>query len=126
MSNIGFASKIVKTISISFNTVSIYITTLAVAYAGPSLSFRYDSLNLSLSECLEKGTNVLLKAQLLTPSNTINVNNTPFIIGENSEITTIIDCSEASKSGRVTVMVSHASSATKALEWANFLLKSLR
>ena len=73
MSDMGFASKMVKTISIASTTVSIYITTLAVAYAGPSLSFRYDSLNLSLSECLEKGANVLLKAQLLTPSNTINV-----------------------------------------------------
>ncbi|GGA33764.1 hypothetical protein [Okeania sp. KiyG1] len=126
MSDMRFGSKIVKTISVASSTLSIYIATLAVAYAGPALSFRFDYLGLSQSQCLEKSANVLGQAQLPTPSNTINVNNTAFVSGENSEITAIIDCSEVSQSGRVTVMVSHPSSSTKALEWANYLLESLR
>ena len=126
MSEMRFASNLIKTISVASSTLSIYIATLAVAYAGPALSFRADYLGLSQSQCLQKSVNVLVQAQLPIPTNTINVNNTPFVSGESSEITAIIDCSEASKSGRVTVMVSHPSSSTKALEWANYLLDSLR
>jgi hypothetical protein len=120
------ASRVVKTISVASSTLFMYSVTIADAYAGPAVSFMYDYLYLNQSECLQTGAYILGQSQLQSPSNATNINEVPIVMGENSEITVIIDCSEAAHEGRVTVMVGHSSNADIALDWAKTLLESMK
>lgn len=113
----------VKTIS---TTVVIQLLTTVTAYAGPALSFRFDYLGFNQSECMQRASRALIQTGLQAPSNLININNTPFLSGETSSITAIIDCSMANESGRVTVMVTHPSNVNTALDWAENLLNQMR
>jgi hypothetical protein len=120
------ASRVVKTISVASTTLFMYSATITEAHAGPAVSFMYDYLGLNQSECLQRSGYILGLSQLQSPSNATNVNQAPIAMGENSEITAIIDCSDATNEGRVTVMVGHSSSADLALDWAKTLLESMR
>jgi hypothetical protein len=120
------ASRVVKTISVASTSLFMYSATITDAHAGPAVSFMYDYLGLNHSECLQRSAYVLVESQLQSPSNGTNINQAPIVMGENSEITAIIDCSEVANEGRVTVMVGHSSNADIALDWAKTLLESMR
>ena len=116
----------VKTISSISTVLAIQTITALSAYAGPALSFRFDYLGLNQSECMQRASNALIQTGLQAPQNLINLNNTPFLSGESSSITTIIDCSMANQTGRVTLMVTHTNNINTALNWANDLLDRMR
>ena len=115
----------IKTISILSTAVAIQTVTALATYAGPALSYRFNYLGLNQSQCMQRASNALINTGLQAPNNLININNTAFLSGENSYITTIIDCSTANETGRVTVMVTHATSVNIALDWANNLLNRM-
>jgi hypothetical protein len=92
------------------------------AFAGPAIAFTYKYSQMRTSQCMRRGISVLTNEGLLRPDNTINENNTSFVIGEDREITTIVDCSEVARSGRITVMIARSSNPRIALDRAKALL----
>jgi len=115
----------VKTKAICFIslTSAVYMAAISSASAGPAVAFRGNRLKINQSECIRRGTNILRSNSLPNPSNGKSINNTPVVFGENNEITAIVDCSEVSQSGRVTVMVGHRNSTDEAFYWSDFLIR---
>lgn len=93
--------------------------------SAPALFFRYAHLNLSQADCEARAAAVLNAHQLPTPNRVINLNNTPFVMGQSSDTSVIIDCSMADATGRVTVMVAHPCGEAIGLEWARTLLEEM-
>lgn len=107
---------------ISFTALASMVN-ISSALAGPAVAFRGNRLKINQSECMRRGTNILRSNSLPSPSNGEVINNTPVVFGENAEITAIVDCSEVSRSGRVTIMVGHRDSTDEAFYWSDFLIK---
>lgn len=112
-----------KTLCLISLTSLASTATISSAIAGPAVAFRGNRFKMNQSECIQKGTDILRSNSLPNPSNGETINNTPVVFGENAEITAIVDCSEVSQSGRVTVMVGHQDSTDEAFYWAGFLLR---
>lgn len=112
-----------KTLCLLSLTSLTSMTVASSAIAGPAVAFRGNRFKINQSECIRKGTKILRRNSLPSPSNGETINNTPVVFGENAEITAIVDCSEVSQSGRVTVMVGHRDSTDKAFYWSDFLIK---
>jgi hypothetical protein len=75
-------------------------------FAGPALYFYYEYLNLNVSDCMGRGYQFLESQNFQIPSNVDSEGKAIFAIGENQNMTIIIDCSEVAQSGRITVMAS--------------------
>lgn len=96
-------------ISKSVVTLSVVASPIAFASevsAGPGLYHYYDHLNLDTTGCVSSGYRALENRSLQIPSNATVTGDASFAIGENASVTVIIDCSEASQTGRITVMAS--------------------
>ncbi len=109
-------------VSITVSTPAIFIE---IATAGPAISFIYENVSFDREQCISRGISVLRKEGLLRPDNTFNLNETAFVTGENDEITAIIDCSAVKISGRVTIMVAHATDSWIAFNRAKIILNKI-
>lgn len=97
-----------------------------VAVAGPALYFMYDYISFPQGKCMSRAMVVLREAGLSIPEDTKRLGNAQFSIGENSEYTAIIDCSEVSEhGGRVTVMVTTPSNLSEARRLSERLLSGV-
>ncbi|WP_309729792.1 hypothetical protein [Chamaesiphon sp. OTE_75_metabat_556] len=108
--------------SIAVSTPAIFIES---AKAGPAISFVYASVPFTQEQCMSRGISVLKKEGLLRPDNTLNLNETAFVNGENDDVTAIVDCSAVKISKRVTVMVTHATDLGIAFERAKIILNKI-
>ena len=122
----NYSQAVTKTLSIISIASVACLASISSADAGPALSFRANRFKISQSECVRKGRQILNSNSLYTPGNAKSINNTPVVFGEDEEITAIIDCSEVSRSGRVTVMTAHYDSVDMAFYWSDFLLKQFK
>ena len=94
-------NKVLSTASV----VAVQMGLSSAVYAGPGLSYYYNYLNdFNMAECIDKGYQALANRSLQYPSNTYS--DEEFAIGENETVTLIVDCSEASRNGKITVMAS--------------------
>ena len=105
LSKISGKALVMATVAIGVQAVS----TLG-AFAGPALFYRYSSVRLNQWECMRKAAVSLRREGLEVREPEVRLNSTPFVFGDSSKYSAIIDCSQFAKgyraNKRVTVMVS--------------------
>ncbi len=99
----NFKNSISKLCCLSSIAAVSIIPTKVIA-SDPSISFQFDYFNFNVDECMQRAEKALVDNHLSFPPDVTRSGTAIFAVGENQIARVAIDCTEASKSGRITFM----------------------
>jgi hypothetical protein len=96
----------------------------ASVVSASELYYHYAYLNLNRSECVNIGYRALKNRSLQFPSKVVG-DQSKFAVGNSQSLIVVIDCSQVSQNGRITVMASSNDSSGVANNYAQNILRDI-